>query len=78
MNFLDPMRPPTREAKLRYLDADFQVLQEGDYVRCAATGEPIPLPSLRYWDVTRQMPFKTAEVAFHERFKAGIPHDGRV
>ena len=64
MNCLDP--PPRREARLRYLDADFQILREGDYVRCAATGEPIPLSGLRYWDVLRQVPFKTAEAAFAE------------
>jgi hypothetical protein len=68
MNFLDQAIPPRREAKLRYLDADFQVIREGDYVRCAATGDPISLPNLRYWDVLRQMPFKTAEVAFFESF----------
>jgi hypothetical protein len=68
MNFLDQTIPQRREAKLRYLDADFQVIREGDYVRCAATGDPISLPNLRYWDVTRQLPFKTAEVAFWQRF----------
>jgi hypothetical protein len=68
MNFLDHAAPQRREAKLRYLDADFQVVREGDYVRCAATGDPISLPNLRYWDVIRQIPFKTAEVAFSERF----------
>jgi hypothetical protein len=68
MNFLDQAIPQRREAKLRYMDADFQVIREGDYVRCAATGDPISLPNLRYWDVSRQVPFKTAEAAFGERF----------
>jgi hypothetical protein len=68
MNFLDQAIPQRREAKLRYLDADFQVILEGDYVRCAATGDAISLPNLRYWDVIRQLPFKTAEAAFEERF----------
>ena len=70
MNFLDPVVPQPREAKLRYLDADFQVLRDGDYVRCAATGDPIALPNLRYWDVIRQLPFKTAEAAFSERLNS--------
>lgn len=69
MNFLDQTIPERREAKLRYLDADFQVLREGDFVRCAATGDPISLPSLRYWDVIRQVAYKTAEAAFAERFR---------
>ncbi len=68
MNFLDQDIPQRREAKLRYLDADFQVIREGDYVRCGATGAPISLPNLRYWDVGRQVPFKTAEAAFLQRF----------
>lgn len=70
MNFLDQAIPQRREAKLRYMDADFQVIREGDFVRCAATGDPISLPNLRYWDVIRQVPFKTAEAAFGERFSA--------
>ena len=68
MNFLDQGIPQRREAKLRYLDADFQVIREGDFVRCAATGDPISITNLRYWDVMRQVPFKTAEAAFLERF----------
>jgi hypothetical protein len=69
MNFLDQTIPQRREAKLRYLDADFQVLREGEFVRCASTGDPISLSSLRYWDVIRQVAYKTAEAAFTERFK---------
>ena len=69
MNFLDQPMPQRREAKIRYLDADFQVILEGDYVRCAATGDPISLTNLRYWDVNRQVPYKTAEAAFLQRFR---------
>ena len=43
MNRHDPLFPRAREARIRYLDADFQVLEEGDYVRCAVTGQPIKL-----------------------------------
>ena len=66
MNFLDPVLPHGREAKLRYLDAYYQVLREGEFVRCAATGEPIPLDDLRYWNVIRQEPYCSASVAFEE------------
>lgn len=71
MNLFDQSVPRRGEAKLRYLDADFQVLREGDHVRCAATGDVIPLMGLRYWDVTLQVAYKTAEAAFAERFKTG-------
>ena len=70
MNFLDQTLPPRREAKLRYLDADFQVVKEGDYVRCAATGDPIPVESLRYWNVEKQVPYRSADAAFGEFLKS--------
>ncbi|KCZ87307.1 hypothetical protein HJO_16712, partial [Hyphomonas johnsonii MHS-2] len=41
------------EARLRYLDADVQVLAPGDFVVCAVTGRKIPLQALRYWSVDR-------------------------
>jgi len=68
MNYLDPQQPG-REAVIRYLDADFQIVREGDFVRCAATGRAIPLTNLRYWNVPRQQPFGSAEAAFAERVK---------
>jgi hypothetical protein len=64
MNFLDPNLPGMREAKLKYLDADYQVLREGDFVRCAVSGNAIRLENLRYWDVERQLAFASAEAAF--------------
>jgi hypothetical protein len=70
MNFLDAQQP-RREAVIRYMDADFQILREGDFVRCAATGEPIPLTDLRYWNVPRQQPYGSAEAAFTERVRTG-------
>lgn len=70
MNFLDHALPQRREAKLRYLDADFHVLREGDYVRCGATGDPISVENLRYWNVDRQVPYRSAEVAFAEFLKS--------
>jgi hypothetical protein len=42
------------EAQIEFLDGDFRVLRPGSYVRCAVTGEPIPIEDLRYWDVDRQ------------------------
>ena len=52
------------EARLRYLDGEFQVLSPGDFVRCAVTGEPIALPDLRYWSVELQEAYATAEISF--------------
>jgi hypothetical protein len=52
------------EARLRYLDGEFQVLSPGDFVRCAVTGEPIALPDLRYWSVELQEAYVSAEISF--------------
>ena len=55
--------PGAREARIRYLDGDFQVLSPGAYVRCAITGEAIPLEELKYWSVARQEPYLNAEAS---------------
>lgn len=43
-----------REAKVHYMDGTFRLLSAGDHVRCAVTGQAIPLEQLRYWSVARQ------------------------
>jgi hypothetical protein len=52
-------RPPLSagEAEIEYLDGDIRVLRAGAFVRCAATGVPIPLEELRYWNVDLQEPY---------------------
>jgi hypothetical protein len=55
------------EAKLRYLDGEFQVLTPGDFVRCAVTGEPIALPDLRYWSVELQEAYASAQISFERQ-----------
>lgn len=52
----------TAEAKLKYLDGDYQIIKPGTFVRCAVTGDPIPLDDLRYWSVELQEPYKTPEI----------------
>lgn len=58
------------EARLRYGDGDFEVLRAGAYVRCAVTGEPIPLDMLRYWSVARQEPYASATISFRRELEA--------
>ncbi|MCT7373854.1 DUF2093 domain-containing protein [Chelativorans salis] len=55
--------PGGREARIRYLDGDFQVLTPGAFVRCAVTGEAIPLEELKYWSVARQEAYLNAETS---------------
>ncbi len=52
--------PGAGEARVRYLDADFQVISPGAFVRCAVTGRAIPLDELKYWSVERQEPYVDA------------------
>jgi hypothetical protein len=70
MNFMDPILPQSREARLKYLDGDYQVLKEGDFVRCAVTGDPIRLDELRYWSVAYQEAYRSADVSFRRTLDA--------
>ena len=66
MNSFDPIFPAQREARLRYLDHEYDVLQPGDFVRCAITGDPIRLENLRYWSVEKQQAYKSARESFKD------------
>jgi hypothetical protein len=56
------------EARLRYLDGDFQVLLPGAYVKCSVTGIEIPLDEVKYWSVKRQEVYVDAAAAL-KRFQ---------
>ncbi|OLP54534.1 hypothetical protein BJF92_03785 [Rhizobium rhizosphaerae] len=60
-----------REAKVRYLDGDFQIVLPGSHVVCAVTGRVIPMEELRYWSVARQEPYIDAAAAFEAEKRAG-------
>ena len=51
------------EARIRYLDGEYQVLGAGDFVRCAVTGDVIALAELRYWSVERQEAYASPAAA---------------
>ena len=52
-----------RPAKLHYMANGFRVLTPGDHVTCAVSAVRIPIEELRYWDVGRQEPYATAQIA---------------
>lgn len=60
MNKHDPGGP---EAQVRYGDNEVTILRHGAYVRCAVTGERIPLDELRYWNVDLQEAYRGPEEA---------------
>ncbi len=60
------------EATIRYLDADFQVVSPGTHVRCAVTGDIIPLDELKYWSVARQEPYVDVQASVTADRNAGV------
>ncbi|MCD1634174.1 DUF2093 domain-containing protein [Martelella mediterranea] len=63
-------------ARIRYLDANFEVVTPGSYVVCAVTGKHIPLEELRYWSVARQEAYVDAHASFEAEKRVGaLPTD---
>ena len=54
MNRFERAPQPAGLAELEYRDGDYRVRKAGAYVRCAVTGQPIPLEELHYWSVDLQ------------------------
>ena len=69
MNILKPDFAP-KEAKLRYMDADFLVLSPGTFVTCAITGKPIQIDDLKYWSVDTQEAYIDADAAIKAHKKS--------
>lgn len=63
------------EARVRYLDGEYQVLSPGDFVTCAVTGKPIALNELRYWSVERQEAYSSAEASLRRHLEVTRPSD---
>ena len=60
------------EAKLRYLDGEYEIVTPGGYVVCAVTGTQIPLDALRYWSVDLQEPYANPEVSTRRAQEKGL------
>ncbi|WP_229428408.1 DUF2093 domain-containing protein [Microvirga pudoricolor] len=58
---LKTLDPKGGEAVVHYLDGSYRVVKPGAYVRCAVTGEPIPLETLTYWNVELQEAYLSPE-----------------
>ena len=58
------------EAKLKYLDGEYQIVSHGSFVRCAVTGQPIPMDELKYWSVERQEAYVDAAASL-KRYQGG-------
>lgn len=73
MNRFEKLFGAHGEARVRFLDGEFQVTSPGEYVRCAVTGEHIPLQDLRYWSVELQEAYATPEASLkrYRELRAG-------
>jgi len=69
LNRYDRTPPISGEAEVKFLDGDFRVVKPGAYVRCAVTGQAIPLEELKYWSVDLQEAYATPEAVL-DRHKA--------
>lgn len=64
------------EARLRYLDGDFQVVTPGSFVRCAVTGAEIPLDELKYWSVDLQEAYSVPTAVLQRHFPRALKTQG--
>ena len=57
------MNSGSGEAKLHYGPSTFKVIRNGKFVRCAISGEAIPLEALCYWSAEHQEAYASPEIA---------------
>ncbi len=59
-------------AKLKYYPNNFEIIEDGDYVICAVSGNKIDLKKLTYWNVELQeayFSYKEAAIKNEELLK---------
>lgn len=61
MNRFERRPQPATQAEVEYGDGEYHVRKSGAFVRCAVTGEPIPLDDLRYWNVDLQEAYSSPQ-----------------
>ena len=54
-------------AKIKYLPNNFQIIEQGDYVKCAVSGKQISIENLSYWNVELQEPYYSYKEAHLKR-----------
>jgi hypothetical protein len=69
MNRIEKFFGLKNEAKVRYLDGEFEVVSPGDYVSCAVSGKPVSLADLKYWSVDLQEAYASAEFALQRHLE---------
>lgn len=60
-----------QEAVLEFGDGEYVVLKPGHFVRCAVTGQRIPLDQLRYWSVDRNEAYASPDAVLERLRREG-------
>ena len=71
MNYQSGNPTGGREARVRYLPGDLEVLSPVTFVRCAVTGAVVRLEDLRYWSVEWQEAYVSPEAVLLRLRRAG-------
>ena len=76
MNRFERRPIDTGEAKIEFVDGEYRIIRPGAFVRCAVTGEAIPLEELRYWSVDRQEAYSSPAASMKRECEHGYgtPH----
>ena len=69
---MNVMERDKSEARLHYLDGEYEIVVPGAYVVCAVTGVHIPLDALRYWSVDLQEAYASPAVATARAQEKGL------
>jgi hypothetical protein len=72
MNKHDPLMHHGSEAQIEYLDGDYRIIKQGNFVRCAVTATPIAMDDLRYWSVERQEAYESADAVMARIKQLGL------
>ena len=54
-------------AKLKFLQNNFEIIEEGDHIICAVSGKKIPIDQLNYWNVELQEAYYSYKEASEKR-----------
>ena len=76
MNRFERRPTDAGEAKIEFVDGEYRIIRPGAFVRCAVTGEPIPVEELRYWSVDRQEAYSGPDASMKRERQGdyGAPH----
>ncbi|WOK36888.1 DUF2093 domain-containing protein [Sphingomonas sp. C3-2] len=65
--------PTPRRAVIHYDTPEYDIVEPGEFVSCAVTGQPIALEALVYWSVEAQEAYIGAEEAVQAWLKRHPP-----